>query len=321
MRDTDYAFCVAKIRALENKLLSKQDIAALIGQRDFAAAMGFLSEKGYAAQDESSAELIKRQTLQLNAVLNESVPDKRVLDALYLLNDYFNLKVMVKCAAEREGAEGLFLFPTTAEVERFDADTEDGSFAFLKEQYRKAATQAYAMAVKSGDGRYSDVIIDTAAICELSRYAKMKKSGLLGKICGFIADTANIKIALRCIATARDEDYVRAAVGDCFLLDKPRLIASVLSGGEALEAYLADTEYKQGLAVYKSNPSAFEKWCDDRVMKIASDAVYTSFGFDPVVYYYYRKNLEIKTVRMILAAKRSDIDTETLKERVRELYA
>ena len=81
------------------------------------------------------------------------------------------------------------------------------------------------------------------------------------------------------------------------------------------------TRYKKGIEIYLSSPSAFEKWCDDEIIKITSSAVYTSFGFAPVVSYYYRKNLEIKTVRMILSALKSDIDREIIKERVRKLYA
>ena len=321
MKDIQYAFCVAKIRALENKLLTKQDIASLIGQKDLSAALNFLKEKGFAEEGEAAADIIRRQTEELNAVLCESVPDKNELDALYILNDYFNLKVLVKCAADKENAEELLLFPTTVDASAFNLTAADGEFDFLKDEYRNTAKEAYGIALKSGNGKFSDVIIDTAAIDALTEYAKGRNRGILGKICGFLADTANIKIALRCVATAQDTDYIKAAVGKCFKLDKEKLIDATLSGDEALGNYLEASVYKEGYLIYKSKPSAFEKWCDDNVMKIASDAVYTSFGFDPVVYYYYRKSLEIKTVRMILTAIRSDVDRSIIKERVREIYA
>lgn len=321
MKDIHYAFCVARIRALENKLLTKQDIASLIGQKDYSAALGFLKEKGFAEEGESLSQIITRQTQQLNTLLDESVPDKKELDALYLLNDYFNLKVIVKCAVEKKNADGLLLFPTTIDFSSFDYEAADGEFTFLKSEYRNAAKEAYSIALKSSNGKFSDIIIDTAAINTLSDFAKGRNSGMLGKICGFIADTANIKTALRCVSTFQDSDYIKAAIGNCFKLDKEKLVESALSGEEALSAYLEASDYKEGYLIYKSNASAFEKWCDDNVMKIASDAVYTSFGFDPVVYYYYRKSLEIKTVRMILTAIRSDVDRSIIKERVRELYA
>ncbi len=321
MKDIHYAFCVAKIRALESRLLSKEDIAMLISQKDLSAALLFLKQKDYALENETVNGIAKRHTMELNSVLSESVPDKNELDALYILNDYFNLKVLVKCIIEKNNPEELFTYPTTIDYSVLSKASADVDFSLFKAQYGAIAEQAYNIALKSENGKFSDVIIDTAAINALTAFAKKRKSGILGKICEFLADTADIKIALRCAATFQDEDYVKEAIGDCNHLDKDKLINATRSGKEALISYLETTVYNKGVETYLKNPSSFEKWCDDTVMKIASDAIYTSFGFDPVVYYFYRKNLEIKTVRMILTAIKSDIDRSVIKGRLRELYA
>ena len=321
MKDTNYAFCVAKIRALENNLLSKQDITSLIGQKDLEAALDFLVQKGFSNENEEISEIIKRHTEELNSVLSESVPDKSKLDALYILNDYFNLKVIVKSAVEKTKATELFVYPTTIDASEFDSYSENGEFLFLKQEYREVVKEAYGIALKTENGKFSDAVIDSTAIDALTAYAKSKNSGILGKICAFLADTADIKLALRCVATKQDADFIRASVGNCCLIDKEKLITSAISGEEELTSYLESTGYNKALEIYKANPSAFEKWCDDTVMEIASEAVYKSFGFDPVVFYFYRKSLEIKTVRMILAAVKSDVDRAIINERVRTLYA
>ena len=71
----------------------------------------------------------------------------------------------------------------------------------------------------------------------------------------------------------------------------------------------------------ESEPSKFEKWCDEKLISLTKSSIYTSFGFDPVVSYYYRKNMEIKTVRMILTALKSNTDKNIIYERVRKFYA
>lgn len=321
MKDIHYAFCVAKIRALENRLLTKEDIATLISQKDLPAALSFLEKKEYATENESVNAIAKRHTLELNTVLSESVPDKNELDALYMLNDYFNLKVLVKCMLEKSAPEYLFVYPTTVDYNDLIKICADADFSRLRARYCEVAEKAYSIALKNENGKFSDVIIDKAAIDALTAFAKGKHSGILGKICAFLSDTANIKIALRCTATSQDSDYVKEAIGDCNHLDKDKLINATLSGTQELTAYLESTSYKDGVETYLKNPSSFEKWCDDEVMKIASDSVYTSFGFDPAVYYFCRKSLEIKTVRMILTAIKSDVDRTIIKERVRKLYA
>lgn len=321
MKDIHYAFCVAKIRALENRLLSKEDIAALISQKDLSAALSFLEKKEYATENETVNAIAKRHTIELNTVLLESVPDKNELDSLYILNDYFNLKVLVKCMLEKCSPDELFTYPTTIDYTDIDKICADADFSRLKEQYAKTTERAYGLALKSENGKFSDMIIDRAAIDTLTEYAENKNSGILGKICAFLADTANIKIALRCTATSQEGEYIKEAIGNCNALDKDKLINAAFSGNDALIAYLQSSQYSEGVETYLRNPSSFEKWRDDEVMKISSDSVYTSFGFDPAVYYFYRKSLEIKTVRMILTAIKSNVDRSIIKERVRRLYA
>ena len=321
MKDTRYAYCVARIRALENKLLTNQDISALINQHSYDAALGWLFQKGYSSAGDNADSIIKNHGEQLNKVLEESAPDKKELDVLYLLNDYFNLKALVKCIAQNINPEGYFIYPTTINLSNFNGNDIENIFSFLKDKYKAVAEEAYNMAVKAENGKFSDLIVDRAAIDALGAYSEEKNSGLLGEICAFQGDTANIKIALRCAAIGQDEEYLNAAIGKCNKLDREKLIKACVSGVDTLQQYLEMTRYKKGIEIYLSSPSAFEKWCDDEIIKITSSAVYTSFGFAPVVSYYYRKNLEIKTVRMILSALKSDIDREIIKERVRKLYA
>lgn len=321
MKDTRYAFCVARIRALETKLLTKQDISALIHQPSLDSALNRLSQIGYSSAEDDADTLIKKQGEQLNEILSESVPDKSELDVLYILNDFFNLKALVKCVAEKKNPLSYFIYPTTIDLSDFDENVSDNSFSFLKDEYRIVAEEAYKTALKAENGKFSDVITDRAAIDALSKYSEDKKSGLLGEICAFQGDTANIRIALRCAATNQDAEYIGAAIGKCNKLDREKLINTCISGVDSLEQYLSGTEYKKGLEVYRVSPSAFEKWCDDEIISITKSAMYTSFGFGPVVSYFYRKNLEIKTVRMILSALKSDIDRQVIEERVRALYA
>lgn len=320
MKDTNYAFCVARIRALENKLLTKQDISALLGYKDFHSAVDFLSSKGYSCDSGDVDKIIRCEGDKLSAVLNECAPDKKELESLYILNDYFNIKALVKCIIESKKPTDSFVYPTTVSYDESKLLAEE-IFEGLNETHRRTAAEAYDYAVKSGNGRYCDTIIDKAAIDSLVALYKKKKSGLCGSIAAFLADTANIKTAFRCVFTDQKSDFIAEAIGECCMLDRKRLIGCTVSGADELYSYLSTTVYSQGAEIYKTKPSDFEKWCDNEIISELKKSIYTSFGFDPVVSYYYRKNLEIKTVRMIMTAIKSDIDQQLIKERVRSIYA
>lgn len=318
MKDTNYAFCVARIRALENKMLDKQDISNLIEQKSYESALNYLSDKGYKCEKSDLEAIMQEESDALQAVLNESVPDKTELDSLYLINDYFNIKALVKCAVSSTAPEGLLIFPSTVVYNKGKSIKD--TLESLDEKYRDVALNAYDMALKTHNGKYGDAIIDRAAIDALSKVSLKKNSGLVGEICAFLADTANIKTAFRCSATNQDADYIYMAIGSCCKLDRSKLIEKTIEGTDGLSAYLCNTEYKVGAEVYISKPSDFEKWCDNELIKKIGSAIYTSFGFGPVVSYYYRKNLEIKTVRMILTALKSGTDKKIIYERVRQFY-
>lgn len=321
MKDTNYAFCVARIRAVENRLLSKPDISNLINQKDYQAALDFLSHKGYNCNFDDIDSIIREEGSKLSELLNESVPDKTELEALYIVNDYFNLKALVKCVAERTSPLEKFVYPTTVSYECKSGSLTEESFDGLSESYRKTVREAYAYAIQSRNGRYSDIIIDKAAIDTLAELYGKRNSGLCGKIAAILADTANIKTAFRCIATDQKADFISEAIGKCCRLDKQKLIDCTIKGQDELLTYLLCTAYRDGAEIYKNKHSDFEKWCDDRIISELKNSIYTSFGFDPIVSYYYRKNLEIKTVRMILTAIKSGVDRELIKERVRSIYA
>lgn len=320
MKDTNYAFCVARVRALENKLLSKSDISALINQKDYMSAVDFLEKKGYSCQSGDSEKIITDELERLYENLNDSAPDKNELSDLYILNDYFNIKALVKCAVSSFDPNGLFAYPTTIELSNVDKNSLS-SFSFLKDEYKRVALEAYDITVKSQNGKFCDMIVDKAAINSLYACYKRKHSGLLGEISAFTADTANIKIAFRGTLTHQNEDYLTQAVGECCKINREKLIKSAVSGKDELVSYLSSTDYKSGALIFAEKMEDFEKWCDDEIIKTVKSAVYKSFGFDPIVSYFYRKSLEIKTVRLVLNALKSHIDTQMIKERVRELYA
>ena len=118
MKDTDYAFCVARLRANETKLLTNEFIEKLIEARSFDEAVNLLIEKGWIEQSEAYSDAINRHSVELWRLLNECVPDKKLLESLCVLNDYFNIKTAVKCAVTGEDATSFYVHPTTLNVEK-----------------------------------------------------------------------------------------------------------------------------------------------------------------------------------------------------------
>ncbi len=321
MRDTDYAFCVARIRANENNMLSSGFIDKLIEADDYIQTVSLLNEVGWIETDGEISDFIKTQNEKLWTLLYESVPDKNELKRLCVLNDFFNIKVAVKCLFTGESADKYFVKPTSLDLYELTKSVNSRNFTVFHENLMgKAAKEAYEIACKTENGQNAEIIIDFAAIDMLLDYAKKYKNSVFSEICAFTADSSNIKTAFRCAHTKKNADFVKSAVSACYGIDRDSLISSALAGVDALQEYLSKTGYSQGAELYLDSPVLYEKWCDDRIIEIAKKSKFKAFGFDPVCAYYYAKINEIKNVRIILSAKQSGVSKELIKERVRASY-
>ena len=70
----------------------------------------------------------------------------------------------------------------------------------------------------------------------------------------------------------------------------------------------------------KASVASFERWCDNRMIETIKPQIHNPFGIGPIAAYILARANEIKTVRIILAAKRNSLPEEMLRERVRVMY-
>lgn len=317
MRDTDYAFCVARLRANERYMLTPDDFNALIDAKTYKQAVKSLIDKGYISQEGSIHEIIFQQSNKLWNLLESCVPSKKELDILCVINDFFNIKAALKCYFSGDDAKKYFVEPTTVDLKLLIKAVNEHDFSILSGDKGVCAKDAYQCACTTSNGQNAEIIIDRAAICALSVYGKVKKISVIRDISAFLCDTANIKIALRCQKANKSADFIDAAIGDCVYLNRSKLLQLCVSEEkEGLMSYLKSTRYSNGIAAYEKSASDFDRWCDENILRLCSNAKYTSFGFDPVCAFYYSKLNEIKNLRIILTCKQSGVEPQEIRQRV-----
>lgn len=320
MKNLDYAYCVARLRANESYMLTRNFMMKLCESEGLDSALSLLAEEGWIKEKGSIKEIISHKNKELWTLLNESVPDKKELDIFCVLNDFFNIKTAVKCQFSGADPFDYYLYPSSVDLFLLTEKAKLHEFSSLKLRGADTAEKAYRMALLTENGQSAEIIIDRGAIDCLCEYATERKSNLANEVCGFLCDTANIKIALRINALGKGRDFAEEAIGQCFRLDRKTLIDLSLGEREELFAYIQATEYGEGASLYAESTALYEKWCDDRVIRLIGKAKYTAFGFDPVCAFYYGKQSEIKSVSIILTALQSGLSADRIKERVRLNY-
>ena len=66
--------------------------------------------------------------------------------------------------------------------------------------------------------------------------------------------------------------------------------------------------------------TAFERMCDDAVMHYLEGARLIPFGEQSVIGYLYARESEFTAIRTILSGRMAGLDSDTIRERLREAY-
>ena len=98
MKETDYAYAVARIRASEPSFLTTADIEQLISSENYQSSLRILEEKGWinAENNDDINTVLKRQMNDTWQLLSEISPDISELEFLILKNDFHNIKAALK---------------------------------------------------------------------------------------------------------------------------------------------------------------------------------------------------------------------------------
>ena len=318
-----YIYAVARIRALEMSLFSQAVIEQLIAQKTYADCLQFLSEKGWGdteAGAQDAETILNRELEKTWTLIKEMVSDQTVFDVLLIQDSFHNLKAAIKTVVEGEVQANVFYDNASVSGEELVEIIKNKDFRSLPESMRECALEAYECLVHTGDGQMCDVIIDRAAMRAMLAAAEKNGDALLKEYAETVVAVADIKIAVRSVKTEKGLDFMRRAMEECKTLNVERLMRAALSGMPDVIKYLEETPYSGGAAALSDSSSAFERWCDNRIIEAIRPQKYNSFTIGPLVAYVLARQNEIKTVRIILTGKLNHLPDDAIRERVREMY-
>ena len=322
MNELEYTYAVARIRALEASLLTDSVIDQLLACKDEAQCLGLLNEKGWGnAETENDVEAIlnceEEKTWQ---VIQEVSPDLTVFDVMSYPKLYHNLKASIKEVCTEVTNEKIFYYDCEIPGKEMLSIVENKAFERLPGNMEAAAKEAYETLLQTRDGQLCDVIIDRAALEAITQAGHDAKDEIIRVYAESTVALANIKIAVRCQKTGKSLEFMKRAMAPCESINVEQLAKAALSGADALREYLKETVYADGVEALEESPSAFERWCDNRMIEAIKPQKYNAFSAGPLVAYLLARQNEIKTVRMILTGKQNGFPDEMIRERIREMY-
>ena len=322
MRDVDYIYAVACIRAKEKTLLSDSDIQTMVGMKSEKEVLSYLKERGWG--DGSSSEdmetiLSIEEEVQMKLLTTLGVSED-IIDVLFLQELYHNLKAAIKeICTGRDDVEAFY------ENDKYGKDTmlkimREKEFTKLPEHMQEIAPKALEVMLSTRDGQKLDIMLDRACLDATEKAAVSTKDRFLSDYAETKVVIADIKIAVRAANTKKTLKVIEEALAPNREFNVKELAKAASEGTESVYEYMEKTKYKDAVDALRDSFSAFEKWCDDYVMGKLMNQKTNIMSSGPIVAFYLAKQNEIRTARIIMTAKANGFDEQTISERVRKMY-
>ena len=166
MKDTEYTFAVARIRANETHLIGKNEMEQLLLAPDLRAALQLLADQGWETQGalEDPNEMLREQAARMWSLLTEVAPDVGELSFLTAKNDFHNLKAALKSLVSDQSPEPYWMHPNSVPVKLIWEAVSNRSFSRLPTRMQQPGRLAYELLVRASDGQRADALLDRAAL-------------------------------------------------------------------------------------------------------------------------------------------------------------
>lgn len=320
MKDTEYTYAVARIRASEAKLISNSELSSIISAQGYNECVRRLKEKGYEIDGSDYSAALQKKQSDAWELIRSVLPEREQFNSVLIKNDFHNLKIALKALVSNKNADNLFITPSVyspKEIKDYVFSRENEK---LPEPLRHADRSAYSILTKTGFGATADAVIDRASLESSLSLAKKADNSIMIKFAEAYAALTNIKITYRCILTGKEKSFMERAVCECSAFSKKDIINSADGGKDSFFEFISHTPFAGAGEALKESASEFEKYSDDILTDILSVGKSEVFGISALLGYYFAVNTEVMNLRIILSGKLNGLSDSEIRERMRKLY-
>ena len=324
----DYLYISSLLRAREPRMLSRDKAERMLDAPNFEDAAKMLTDSGYEDMSQMSVKQIENALSDRRAAvfheLETLVPNTAALDLFRLKYDYHNAKVLVKSEAMHRNDASLLSSSGRVAPETVQKRFQEDRLRDLPGELGSAAEEARNLLARSANPQLSDFLLDKAYFREMNALADELDSDFARGYVALLADSTNLRSAVRILRMGKDIGYLQEALVAGGSVSEERLTQGI--SGEGLASVFAGTALSKAAqlgaeAVSGGTLTAFELACDNAVADYLSNAKLCSFGEESVIAYLAGTENELTAVRMILTGRLAGVPSDTIRERLRDLYA
>ncbi len=295
-RDTEFAYGVAKVKALLAAGLDKAFLKRTQEAESLETALSLLRDKGY--QGDNAEEMLEHEMEKTYDFLTEISPSKEAISIFRLRRDYQNVKLLLKADALGRDASKLLRRGGNYHPEFLQKALAEKDFSTLGELGEIAREAERLLSEKKP--QEADCLLDRAAFSDMQKRAD---NPFVKELLVTMIDLENLTTLLRFFWRGERLDVMAFLPGGT-------IPPAHLSKTQRPEELIRGTKYKD-LALFVDDSTAFLEKRQDYLDGVLQKARWESFGIGPILSYLFFKEREVRLLRQILGAKKRG---EILKE-------
>ena len=336
--DWRYTFQTAQVRTLEIQMLSKAALLDMANAENFEQAADLLSGSEYAlprgGKDFAEVEeILQQRRAAVRELFSDLMLDEPIVELFRTRDDFANLRLAVRRTMTEKplGTDYSSYANVQPElIEQIFSEEDEFSKPVFPDYVQDAVEQAVLAYYQQKDIRRIDYAIDSVQAQYNLRQARRLRSVFLLGFFRIQIDLTNIRTMLRLKFT---ESRTKTAEAEAFLvqdnvfleggfIELERFRHGAELGYEALGPLFFVTPYHRIVdtgANYLASSKSFlrvEQQCDEHLTGFLKSTVLITAGPQPIIAFLLMKENEIRTVRLILTAKKNFLDTKLILDRL-----
>ncbi|HJD00370.1 MAG TPA: V-type ATP synthase subunit C [Candidatus Dwaynia gallinarum] len=327
-----YLDIIPKIRVYEKRLIDNVKFNRMLDLENIDEVLKFLSETVYGENISDDINIYNyEQVLSLEfgrlfKSLKDIFDNKELINIFLKKYKYNNIKLMLKAKLLNVDL-GDILF----NIEDFDNEfiytaIKTENYSSLPDEIGDLVKKTLKDFEENKDPQRIDILIDKIMFGELLKESKNISSDFLTKYIQILIDVFNVKTLFRIknlnLNRALFDDVIVS--GGNIALSNLKMIFSEPKEN-ILNRFSMTNMYKyvkEGLENYVNNDdlNILDKELDDYLMEYLKNAKIITTGLAPIIGYINAKENEIKNIRIVLVGKINNVDSDSIKRRLRKNY-
>lgn len=327
-----YLDIIPKIRVYEKRLIDNVKFNRMLDLENIDEVFKFLSETVYGENISDDINIYNyEQVLSLEfgrlfKSLKDIFDNKELINIFLKKYKYNNIKLMLKAKLLNVDL-GDILF----NIEDFDNEfiytaIKTENYSSLPDEIGDLVKKTLKDFEENKDPQRIDILIDKIMFGELLKESKNISSDFLTKYIQILIDVFNVKTLFRIknlnLNRALFDDVIVS--GGNIALSNLKMIFSEPKEN-ILNRFSMTNMYKyikEGLENYVNSDdlNVLDKELDDYLMEYLKNAKIITTGLAPIIGYINAKENEIKNIRIVLVGKINNVDSDSIKRRLRKNY-